>query len=120
MIRRKGEYRVDLRENMRGGDGCVKIEHLWEPDAELRSGLRLCARLTVAPGCSIGFHAHENEEEIFVVVRGCGEIDDNGRTATVCAGDTILTGGGHGHAVRCAGGEPLELLAVISPYRTQS
>jgi mannose-6-phosphate isomerase-like protein (cupin superfamily) len=31
-------------------------------------------------------------------------------------GDTILTGNGDGHAIRCIGDEPLELIAVISTY----
>lgn len=31
-------------------------------------------------------------------------------------GDTILTGNGDGHAIRCVGDEPLELIAVISTY----
>ena len=105
MIRRNGEYKTEFREEMRGGKGSVKLEEFWAPKTEMRSKNRMFSRLTLNPGCSIGFHPHDAEDEIFVVVRGRAE-----------AGDTILTGNGDGHAIRCVGDEPLELIAVISTY----
>ena len=35
MIRKAGNYRTEVRENMRGGNGSVKIEHFWEPGTEM-------------------------------------------------------------------------------------
>jgi len=115
MIRRKGEYEVTFREEMRGGKGTVRIEHFWKRD-ELRSPTRLCARLILEPGCSIGFHEHVNEEEVFIVARGRGRVIDGDATVEVTEGDTILTGGGAGHAVEAIGDEPLELIAFIVQY----
>lgn len=114
MIRRNGEYRTELRPEMRGGTGTVKIEHLLDEAGELRGLNRLFARLTLEPGTSIGFHEHVGEAEVFVVVSGTGEIDDNGVKGSVAAGDTILTGFGAGHGVTCTGNEPLVMLAVIT------
>ncbi len=116
MVRKNGNYAEELRARMRGGDGTVKIEHLWDEAKELHGANRLFARLTLEPGVSIGFHRHENEAEVFVVISGVGELDDNGTPATVRAGDTVLTGNGDGHAIRCAGNEPLVMLAVITEY----
>ena len=116
MIRRTGEFRTELRNEMRGGHGTVKIEHFWEPKSEMRSHNRMFAKLTLEPGCSIGFHPHDAEEEIFVVIRGRAEADDNGEIVELNVGDTILTGNGDGHAIRSIGDEPLELLAVSSTY----
>ncbi len=115
MIRRNGTYAVDLRENMRGGKGTVRIEHFWKAE-ELKGKTRLCARLTLGPGCSIGFHEHKDEEEVFIVIRGRGRIQDGDAPVEVEAGDTILTGDGNGHAVECIGDEPLELVGVIVQY----
>ncbi len=115
MVRRENEYECDVRENMRGGKGQVRIEHLWKPD-ELKSKTRLCARLTLAPGASIGFHEHCDEEEIFYVVSGCGALQDADEAHEVGLGDTILTGGGAGHAIEAIGDEPLVLMAVILQY----
>ena len=114
MIRKNGEYRTELRPEMRGGTGTVKIEHLLEEAGELRGLNRLFARLSLEPGTSIGIHEHVGEAEVFVVVSGTGEIDDNGVKGSVAAGDTILTGFGAGHGVTCTGNEPLVMLAVIT------
>jgi len=115
MIRKKGTYEVSVREEMRDGKGSVKIEHFWKAD-ELKGKTRLCARLTLEPGSSIGFHEHADEEEVFVVLRGKGRIDDAGAEGIVEVGDTILTADGAGHAVESIGDEPLELMAVIVQY----
>ncbi len=116
MIKRNNEYRVDCRHEMRGGNGEVRIEHLWDCANELNANNRLFARLTLNPGCSIGFHRHENEEEVFVIISGCAEADDDGKTVILGTGDTILTGGGAGHSIKCHGDQPLVMLAVISGY----
>jgi len=117
MIRRAGEYQVDIRTEMRGGDGEVKIEHLWDEENELKAETRLFAKLTLAHGCSIGFHHHDDEEEIFVIIKGAAEADDNGQKVVLNTGDTILTGNGAGHSIKCISAEPLEILAVISCYK---
>jgi mannose-6-phosphate isomerase-like protein (cupin superfamily) len=116
MIRKSGSYRTEVRENMRGGSGSVKIEHFWEPGKEMLGHNRMAARLTLPPGASIGFHNHENEDEIFVIVKGQAEADDNGTLSILNAGDTLLTGNGAGHSIRNIGEEDLELVAVISTY----
>lgn len=115
MIRKKGTYETDVRENMRGGAGAVRIEHFWKKD-ELQSRVRLCARLVLQPGCSIGFHEHADEEEVFIVAGGCGRVMDAGEPVLVEEGDTILTGNGAGHAVEAIGDTPLILIAVIAQY----
>jgi len=112
MIRKKGTYEVDVRENMRGGMGAVRIEHFWKKD-ELETNVRLCARLILEPGCSIGFHEHVGEEEVFIVAKGRGRVMDGDESVVVEEGDTILTGNGAGHAVEALGDTPLELIAVI-------
>lgn len=116
MIRRKNEYTVDIREEMRGGNGKVKIEHLWDEKNELKAPTRLMAKITLEPGCGIGFHNHDNEEEIFYIIKGSAEAEDNGKTVILNAGDTILTGNGAGHSIKCFGDEPVEMTAVIVSY----
>ncbi|MCF7853672.1 MAG: cupin domain-containing protein [Candidatus Pacebacteria bacterium] len=115
MIRRDGSYDTDVREKMRGGEGAVKIEHLWKKD-ELKGRTRLCARLTLPPGATIGYHKHEDEEEVFYVVSGAGLVEEGDESRKVNAGDTILTGNGAGHAVEAVGDQPLVMLALIVQY----
>ncbi|MCK5802672.1 MAG: cupin domain-containing protein [Lentisphaeria bacterium] len=115
MIRRSGTYEVSLREQMRGGDGTVSIEHFWKAD-ELKGKTRLLAKLTLEPGGSIGFHKHDDEEEVFVILAGKAEMMDEDTPVVLEPGDTILTADGSGHAVKSVGDVPLEMLAVIVQY----
>ncbi|MBE6368103.1 MAG: cupin domain-containing protein [Lentisphaerae bacterium] len=116
MIHKASECKVEVREAMRGGEKSVRITHFFDENNELLSPTRLCAKLELAPGASIGFHQHDNEEEMFVVLSGRGLIDDNGNQQEVTVGDTILTGNGAGHSVKSLGPEDLQLLAVIVPF----
>jgi mannose-6-phosphate isomerase-like protein (cupin superfamily) len=119
MIRRKDECECSVRDEMRGGAGSVRIEKLWDPETELKANNRLFAKLLLEPGSSIGFHRHVGEEEVFFVIQGTAEADDDGETVILHPGDTILTGDGAGHSIKSVGEEPLELLAVISRYKDQ-
>lgn len=116
MIHRAAECKSEVRENMRGGDKSVKITHFFDEKNELMAPTRLCAKLELEPGASIGFHNHDREEEIFVIISGRALIDDNGVEKELSAGDVILTGNGAGHAVRSLGPETLTMMAVIVPF----
>ncbi|MDD2402953.1 MAG: cupin domain-containing protein [Lentisphaerae bacterium] len=113
MIKKTDQLRCETREKMRGGDGCVRIEHLWEPKSEMKSLNRMVSRLILEPGSSIGAHRHDGEDEIFYIVRGTAQVDDDGNIAVLKAGDTILTGNAQ-HSLKNIGDDTLEVLAIIS------
>ncbi|MBI2438240.1 MAG: cupin domain-containing protein [Lentisphaerae bacterium] len=115
MIRKAKDMQTEVRSQMRGGAGDVTIQHFFRKE-EITARTRLCARLTLPPEASIGLHKHEGEDELFVVLRGQGLIDDGRTKASVQAGDAILTGKGAEHAVINNGGEPLEMIAIIMQY----
>lgn len=115
MIRKADAMRTEVRDKMKGGTGAVTIVHCLEKQ-DLEADVRLCARLVVHPGSSIGAHQHDTEDEIFIVHAGTGVVDDNGTEIRVSAGDTILTGKGESHAVRNDGAEDLVMTAVIACY----
>jgi mannose-6-phosphate isomerase-like protein (cupin superfamily) len=112
MIKRNSSYESQVSENMRGGTGSVKIEHLLSPD-ELNNKGRLFAKITLEPGASIGSHVHEGEMESYYIVSGKAEYDDDGETITLYPGDTTHTPVGGGHAIKNAGNEALEFIALI-------
>ena len=112
MVKRKGSYTVQQNENMRGGDGVVTIEHLLTGEELYEKG-RLYAKITLEPGCSIGHHIHEGEMESYHIITGQAEVDDNGDTVTVNAGDTVLTKSGEGHSIKNTGNVTLEFMALI-------
>jgi len=112
MIKRKAGYPVKENENMRGGEGVVVIESLLTPDELYEKG-RLLAKVTLAPGCSIGHHVHEGEMESFFIICGEGEVSDNGEIVKVSADDTILTKSGESHSIKNIGSTTLEMIALI-------
>ena len=59
MIREAKDMTNEIREQMRGGKGSVEILHLFKEE-ELRGKSRLCARIRLEPGASIGMHEHLN------------------------------------------------------------
>lgn len=114
MVKHGSDMKVDIVHNMRGGNGTVKIIHLFKE--ELRGKVRLCAKLILEPGSSIGYHEHKNEEEVYYIISGKGLVNDNGEEREINAGDAVLTGGGAFHSISCLGNDSLELMAVILLY----
>jgi len=112
MVKRNSSYEVQISENMRGGDGPVKLEHLLSGE-ELNNKGRLFAKISLEPGCSIGFHIHENEMESYTILCGEAEYDDNGETVKLYPGDTTHTPAGEGHAIKNTGNTTLEFIALI-------
>jgi mannose-6-phosphate isomerase-like protein (cupin superfamily) len=73
----------------------------------------LFARLTLEPGCSIGMHTHDREEEVFYIISGKGTVDDNGNIYMLKPGDAVKTGDGAYHALENTGTETLVIMAAI-------
>ncbi len=115
MIRKSADMTCEVRERMRGGAGAVSMRHLF-PQDEFTAPVRLCAQATLPPGAGIGPHTHETEDEVYVILRGTGILDDGTTQTRVTAGDAILTGNGESHAILNDGEEPLELMAFIACY----
>ena len=112
MVTRSDDFSITLRENMRGGDGTVKLTELLKP-TELNGHGRMFSLITLDKGCSIGYHVHEGETETFYVIEGKALYNDNGTEVEASAGDVLHVRSGEGHAVANRGDEPLVLLAAI-------
>jgi len=115
MITRNNEMAAENRVNMRGGNGTVKLERWFKPE-DFGAKIRLCTRMTLEPGASIGNHVHDGEDELYLVLAGKGRILENGDWAPIQSGDAILTGKGGSHSVENNGAEPLVIAAVIITY----
>ena len=112
MIRKSTELKTEYRENMRGGNGVVEITNFVTP-AELNDKGRLFANITLKPGCGIGYHVHENDSEIFYLMKGEALYNDNGTECVCTAGDVMVCPAGSGHAIACKGEKDAEVCAVI-------
>ena len=54
---------------------------------------RLCAKLIIPPGAGIGSHEHATEDEVYIVTRGSGLLDDGLGERPIAAGDAIQLDG---------------------------
>jgi mannose-6-phosphate isomerase-like protein (cupin superfamily) len=115
MLRRPDEMEIDSAEKLRGGEGIVSNRHLFKKE-ELLAKTRLVAVTTLPVGASIGFHRHVNEEEIYYIISGKGQVIDEDQTKEVSPGYAMLTGNGKGHSIINTGDQPLVFLAVILLY----
>ncbi len=115
MIRKSTDMQSETRANMRGGEGEVTVQQYFTPD-EMTANSRLCAKLTLPSGASIGVHEHIQEDEVYIITQGSGILDDGICESRVEAGDAVLTGNGESHAIRNDEDTPLEIIAVIMRY----
>ncbi len=113
MIRKGADCGIEYREHMRGGDGTVVITNFITGPDELCGKGRLFAKITLNPGCSIGYHVHEGDSELFYIMKGTAEYNDNGTVRTVTAGDITICPEGTGHGIANHTDEVVELTAVI-------
>lgn len=111
MIRR-AEERERFEKEMFGGPGLARFTKIVD-EGELAGKGRLFNHLLLRPGEGLGRHEHRGEFEVYLVLRGEGEYDDNGVKAVIRAGDVTVCPDGEGHAVRNAGSEDLEIVALI-------
>lgn len=99
-------------EGPRNGHGYVHFTHILEA-AELPPSCGMFARLTLEPGAMVGEHMHTDDAEIYYILKGTMEVNDNGVIRTVEAGDVIYTSRDESHSIRNTGHEDAEMLAVI-------
>ena len=113
MVRKASECSVKVNENMRGGDGSVKLTSLISGPEELLNKGRLFSVITLEPGCGIGYHVHEKESELFYIVKGSADYNDGGVEIQVNAGDVTIVEPGNGHGITNRTNETCELVAII-------
>lgn len=115
MIKRKEEMVSDIKVNMRGGDGQAVVTPILNK-GEYKGNSRLIGTIMLEPGCSIGPHVHENEEEIFYIIEGQATYDDNGETVVLNEGDSCVCLGSQKHSIANRSDKTLTVFAVILTY----
>ncbi len=113
MIRKASEIVPNKAEHRFGGDGFIVSKRLINSDAELNGKGRLFSHTTVAPHSGIGFHKHEGDTEIYYILSGKANYNDNGTIVPIEAGDVTFTPSGTGHAVENPYDEPMEMISLI-------
>ena len=106
------EKNFELRQNLKGGEGNTVLEG-FKPAQGLPTHYRMYAEMVLNPGCSVGEHTHNGESEIYYVLEGSGELNDNGVIRTINKGDCAMCYDGEFHAIKNNTGQVLRILATI-------
>lgn len=113
MIRRRNDRARNVTEHFKGADGRLVADQILTGAEEMNGKGRLFNHCRLDKDCGIGWHVHAGDDEIYYILSGEGEFNDNGTAAVVRPGDVLVTRDGEGHALVNRGDEPLEFIALI-------
>lgn len=71
------------------GTGEYDLFEIWKP-ADFSSNVDFIDRVVIPPKSSVGYHKHANNEEMYIVLEGQGEMKLNGKKVFIKKGDMIL------------------------------
>ncbi|MGI5951397.1 MAG: cupin domain-containing protein [Brooklawnia sp.] len=112
IYRTREQMETDHRDNMRGGEGTVTLEHIMAKDELLGHG-RLFAFMTVPVDATVGLHQHDNEQEYYLILSGHGRYQHDNDFYDVGPGDLVSVDDHHSHGLVNTGEEPIEAIALI-------
>jgi len=103
------------RDTFKNGQGGGWSRFLIPPDSVIKgSHFRMVAENTLDHGAEIGYHAHEGDDELFVILEGEGLYRENEAEVRVGTGDMLFLTRGNAHGLKNTGEGSLRLLAVIA------
>lgn len=98
--------------HVQGGEGVMKRDLLLS-DEQIHGELTYISSLVLDPGCSIGYHQHTGDSEMYYIFEGSGSYTDNGETYPVSAGDVVFCRDGESHGIVNDGDVPLRMVALM-------
>ena len=112
MVTRFEDREVNEKVNMFGGAGKI-FNRIIASQETMYNKNRLFQHSTLTKGSEVAYHEHHGDGEVYYILTGEGEFNDNGTVTTVKPGDACWTGDGEGHSLKCISDEPLEFIALV-------
>jgi quercetin dioxygenase-like cupin family protein len=112
-VRRAAERGTEVKTAVKGGPGRSLNVEILAGEAEMYGKGRLFNEITLEKDCGVGYHLHEGDGEVYLMLTGECEYNDNGTVTTIRAGDVTFTGDGEGHAITNHKDEPAKFIALI-------
>lgn len=109
------DTKVDKVMNAKGGVGEVTMEHYID-EKLINDKIVMYAKVTINPGCCLGYHQHVGNCETIVVLSGTAEYNDMGVKSVLHVGDTVFCADGDWHQIGNSADstEPLVLQALVA------
>jgi mannose-6-phosphate isomerase-like protein (cupin superfamily) len=108
MIIKAQDMNVEQRTGEREGTLTTLLEN-----SQMHNKSSLFAKITLKPGCKTPYHKHEGDCEVYYIVSGRAQVNDNGSLKDVKLGDVIFTDNGESHSLENIGDTDLEFIALI-------
>lgn len=112
MYLKNEDVKVETLKDANGSDTPIK-KMAFLSETEMKNSSRLFGKVIIPPGCALGYHTHENEDEAYHILQGTALYNDNGDKYKIHAGDTTFTSDGAGHGIENIGDEDLIFIALI-------
>lgn len=112
MVRRENERSLVVKQ-MFNGQGQARICYIREGSDELYGKGRVFSHLYLDKDCEVGWHIHKGDGEVYYILKGEGEYNDNGTVVTVRPGDVTFVDDGEGHSLINRRDETLEAIALV-------
>ena len=91
------------------GEGQIADAQLLNA-SDFISNLQFVIHSVLKPGTSIGYHTHGDDEEIYIILSGRGQMTVDGETREVGPGDVILNRPRGSHGLSNLSSADLEIL----------
>lgn len=108
MIIKAQDMNVEQRTGEREGTLTTLLEN-----SHMHNKSNLFAKITLKPGRKTPYHKHEGDCEVYYIVSGHAQVNDNGSLKDAKAGDIIFTDNGESHSLENIGDTDLEFIALI-------
>lgn len=104
--------RLEVLTNTAGEKDAVIFERA-NTQEELLNQCSLFGRMTLKPGCRVGYHLHEGDIESYYILSGKGLYTCEGVKTEVESGDMAYCENGQSHDLINSGVEDLVVMALI-------
>ena len=95
------------------GKGPIFSRDIWPADRFPKHAGKFLRYVTLPPGSILGEHVHDGNHELFFVLSGKAEADDNGKTVILEPFDVLLTGNGEHHLLNNRFDEDFVMVSCI-------
>lgn len=106
------KFSPQITEHAKDGKGFLIMEPVLS-EKELGNKCKLFSKVTLKPGCSMGYHKHEGNGEVYYILSGEGLYNDNGELKKIGAGDITWCPDGSAHGLENTGSVDLVFMALI-------
>lgn len=96
-----------------GATGCFYRERLAEGDV-IAPHVKTFAKITLPAHTAMGYHKHADDQEIYYILTGSGEYNDNGTVVPLAPGDVFHCPAGCSHSISNTGDDELTFIALIT------